>query len=148
MFDPLTQTFVQLTPLADRRFRFAAVAAGAAGDLYVFGGQRPLQKSPSGDAPFHPVIATIDVLHHGPGIKPPFVPCPQLFHKNLSSSPRRCAQAQRCHHRIHWSRPKMMGLRCNSSWVATPLNASLFFSPSSARIRQTTSSLVQASSWS
>ena len=39
MFDPLTQTFVQLTPLADRRFRFAAVAAGAAGDLYVFGGQ-------------------------------------------------------------------------------------------------------------
>lgn len=82
MFDPLTNTFAQLTPLADRRFRFAAAAAGAAGDLYVFGGQRPLRKAASGDAPFHPVVATIDVLHHGPGTSYLFHSC-SCAHTNL-----------------------------------------------------------------
>jgi hypothetical protein len=66
MFDPLTQTFEQLTPLSDRRFRFVAVAAGVAGDIYVFGGQRPLARSSAGGPPEHPVTASIDVLRHGP----------------------------------------------------------------------------------
>jgi hypothetical protein len=53
--------------LTDQRFRFAATSAGAAGDLYIFGGQNPLSRSaPTAPTPVHPVLSTIHRLRHVP----------------------------------------------------------------------------------
>ena len=52
--------------MQDQRFRFAATAAGAAGDLFIFGGQQPLSRISGSSTPAHNVINTIEVLKHRP----------------------------------------------------------------------------------